>query len=185
METAQVASKTKWVIDPTHSEISFKVKHLVVATVRGTFKEYDSSIYTTGEDFMTSEIDVWINPASIDTGDEKRDEHLRGADFFDVENHKEINFLGNTYEQVDNDGNYELYGDLTLKGVTKRIKLSVKFNGVVKDPWGNQKAVFSVDGKISRKEWGLNWNTALEAGGLLVSDEVVISCEIQLAMQNK
>ena len=180
METAKVTSKTKWAIDPVHSELSFKVRHLVVATVRGTFKEYDSSIYTTDEDFMTSEIDVWINPATISTGDEKRDEHLRSADFFDAETYKEINFIGNTYEQADNDNNYILYGDLTMKGITKQIKLNVHFNGVVKDPWGNHKAVFTIDGKISRADWGLTWNTALETGGVLVSDEVVINCEIQL-----
>ena len=185
METVKVATKTKWGIDPIHSEIGFKVKHLIVAIVRGTFKEYDSSIYTTGEDFMSSEIDVWINPATINTGDEKRDEHLKSVDFFDVENHKEINFIGNTYEQLDNDGNYELYGDLTMKGITKRIKLHVKFSGVVKDPWGNHRAVFTINGKISRKDWGLNWNTALEAGGVLVSDDVAISCEVQLVKQPK
>ena len=177
-------TKTKWGIDHAHSEIGFKVKHLMIANVRGTFKEFDASIYTTGEDFMSAEIDFWLNPASINTGDEKRDAHLRSADFFDVENFKEINFMGNTYEEVDKDGSYELYGDLTIKGIKKRIKLDVEFGGVVKDPWGNHKAGFTLNGKINRKDWGLVWNGALEAGGVLVGEEVRISCEVELVKQS-
>ena len=184
METTAVATKTKWGIDPAHSEIGFKVKHLMITNVRGEFKEFDGSIYTTGEDFMTAEIDFWINPASVTTGDEKRDAHLKSADFFDVENFKEINFTGNTYEEVDKDGSYELYGDLTIKGIRKQIKLDVEFGGVMKDPWGNQKAGFTINGKINRKDWGLNWNGALEAGGVLVGEDVSISCEVQLIKQS-
>lgn len=176
--------KIKWGIDPAHSEIGFKVKHLMIANVRGSFKEFDSSIYTTGEDFTTAEIDFWMNPASIDTRDEKRDEHLRSADFFDVENFKEINFTGNTIEDVDKDGSYNLWGDLTIKGIKKRIQLEMEFEGIMKDPWGNQKAVLNINGKINRKDWGLNWNSALETGGVLVSEEVWIKCEIQLAKQS-
>src|SRR4051812_29800101 len=115
--------KQKWSIDAVHSEIGFKVKHLMITNVKGSFKEFDASIYTTAENFITSEIDFWVNPASIDTGDTRRDEHLKSADFFDVENHKQITFKGNTYEAADNDGSYELYGDLTIKGITKQIKL--------------------------------------------------------------
>ena len=145
-------TKTKWGIDPAHSEIGFKIKHLMIANVRGNFKEYEASIYTTGDDFMSAEIDFWLNPASINTGDANRDTHLQGPDFFDVENHKEISFVANTYENVDNDGSYELYGDLTIKGITKRIKLDVEFGGVVKDPWGNQKAAFSINGKMEMQK---------------------------------
>jgi polyisoprenoid-binding protein YceI len=176
--------KTKWGIDPIHSEIAFKVKHLMITNVKGLFKEFEASIYTTGEDFMTSEIDFWLNPASIDTGVADRDAHLKGQDFFDVEIHKQIHFVGNTYEKVDNDGSYTLYGDLTIKGITKQIKLDVEFGGVMKDPWGNEKAGFSINGKINRKDWGLNWNAALEAGGVLVSDDIRISCEVQLVKQS-
>lgn len=176
--------KTKWGIDAAHSEIAFKVKHLMITNVKGTFKEFDASIFTTGEDFMTSEIDFWLNPASIETGAADRDAHLKSADFFDVENHKQITFIGNTYEKVDNDGSYTLYGDLTIKGITKQIKLDVEFGGVMKDPWGNEKAGFTIDGKINRKDWGLNWNATLEAGGLLVGDEVRISCEVELIKQS-
>jgi polyisoprenoid-binding protein YceI len=175
--------KTKWILDPAHSEIAFKVKHLMITNVKGIFKEYGASIYTTGEDFLTSEIDFWLDPVSIDTGSADRDAHLKGSDFFDVENHKQITFTGDSYEAVDNDGSYTLYGNLTIKGITKKIKLNVEFGGVMKDPWGNEKAGFAINGKINRKDWGLNWNAALEAGGVLVSDDVSISCEVQLVKQ--
>jgi polyisoprenoid-binding protein YceI len=184
METSEVVTKIKWGIDPAHSEIGFKVKHLMFANVRGSFREFEASIYTTGEDFMTAEIDCWINPASVTTGDEKRDAHLKSVDFFDIEKFKEINFTANTYEKVDSDGSYELYGDLTIKGITKRIKLDVEFGGIIKDPWGNQKAVFSINGKINRKDWELTWNAALETGGVLVSEDVWINCEVQLVKQS-
>jgi polyisoprenoid-binding protein YceI len=184
MKTNETSSKIKWQIDPVHSEIGFKVKHLMITNVKGTFKEFDASIYTTGEDFMTSEIDFWLNPASIDTGDQKRDTHLKSPDFFDVENHKQISFTGNTYEKVDDDGSYTLYGDLTIRGIKKQVKLDVEFGGVMKDPWGNEKAGFSINGKINRNDWGLNWNAALEAGGVLVSNDVLISCEVQLIKQS-
>ena len=180
MESTETPTKTKWILDVAHSEISFKVKHLMITNVKGVFKEFGASIYTTGEDFMTSEIDFFMDPASIDTRDAKRDEHLRSADFFDVENHKEITFVGNSYEKVDDDGSYELYGDLTIKGITKQVKLDVEFGGVMKDPWGNEKAGFTINGKINRKDWGLVWNAALESGGVLVSEDVKISCELQL-----
>lgn len=183
METIQVVEplKTRWNIDVLHSQIGFKVKHMMFTNVRGYFKDYKADIVTTGDDFMTAEIDFWIDPSSIATGDEKRDGHLKNGDFFDVEKYKEINFVGNTYEKVGNDATYNLYGDLTMKGVTKRIKLNVEFGGVVKDPWGNEKAMFNITGKINRKDWGVNWNAALETGGVLVSDEVEINCEVQLS----
>ena len=130
-------------------------------------------------DFMTAEIDFWMNPASVDTGDEKRDAHMRSADFFDVENFKEIRFTGNSYEKAD-DQKYVLWGELTIKDITKKIKLDVEFAGTMKDPWGTEKAGFTINGKINRKDWELNWNAALEAGGVLVSDTVNISCEAQL-----
>lgn len=173
-------SKQKWIIDPAHSEIHFKVKHLMVTTVTGTFKNYDASIYTTNDDFMTAEIDFFAEVASLDTGNADRDGHLRSGDFFDAENHKQISFTANTYENVDNDGSYELWGDLTIKGITKRVKLDVEFGGVVKDPWGNEKAGFTINGKVNRKDWGLEWNVPLETGGVLVGEEVRISCEVQL-----
>lgn len=172
--------KEKWVIDPTHSEIEFKIKHLMITNVKGNFREFDASIYTTGTDFKTAEVDCWINVASVDTGSADRDKHIRSADFFDAEKFPQISFKADTFENVDGDGSFELWGDLAIKGVSKRIKLNAEFGGVIKDPWGNEKAGFAINGKISRKDFGLNWNTALETGGVLVGDEVKISCEIQL-----
>jgi polyisoprenoid-binding protein YceI len=174
-----MATKTKWVIDPAHSEIAFKVKHLMIVNVKGVFTEYNASIYTTGEDFMTAEVDFWMNPNSLKTNDEKRDAHLRSSDFFDVEHHKEITFTSNTIEK-DGDDKYELWGNLTIKGITKKIKLEVEFGGIQKDPWGNQIAGFSINGKVNRKDWELNWNTVLESGGVLVGDMVTIACEVEL-----
>jgi polyisoprenoid-binding protein YceI len=175
-----MATKTKWVIDPAHSEVGFKVKHLMITNIKGHFDEYDASIYTTGDDFLSAEVDFWINAATINTGSPDRDTHLRSGDFLDVENHPQINFVGNTYEPVDGDGSYDVWGDLIIRGISKRIKLNVEFGGVVKDPWGNEKAGVTVNGKVNRKDWGLNWNAALEAGGVLVGDEVRIDCEFQL-----
>lgn len=178
--TEMTATKEKWVIDPAHSEIEFKLKHLMVSNVKGKFREFEASIYTTGDDFMTAEADCTINVDSIDTGSADRDKHLKSADFFDVENFPQINFEANSVENVDSDGSYELWGNLSIKGVTRKIKLDVEFGGVMKDPWGNEKAGFTINGTINRKDWGLTWNAALETGGVLVSDEVKISCEIQL-----
>ncbi|MEO6844778.1 MAG: YceI family protein [Ginsengibacter sp.] len=175
-----MATKTKWEFDPVHTEIAFKVKHLMITNVKGIFTEYSGSIYTTDEDFSTAEIDFWLNPASLETNTEQRNAHLKSADFFDIEHHKEITFSSNTIEKVDNDGSYELWGDLTIKGITKKIKLDVEFGGIIKDPWGGERAGFTINGKVNRKDWGLNWNTVLEAGGVLVGDAVNIACEVEL-----
>lgn len=174
---------TKWVIDASHSEIGFKVKHLMFTNVRGWFKDFGASITTTNDDFKSAEIDFWLNSASITTGDAQRDGHLMSADFFDAEHYQQIKFKATSYENARGDGKYELNGDLTIKDVTKQIKLDVEYGGIVKDPWGNPKAVFSINGKINRKDWGLNWNAALETGGVLVSEDVWINCEVQLSKQ--
>jgi polyisoprenoid-binding protein YceI len=180
MKTTEFNTSTKWSIDMAHSEITFKVKHLMIANVRGAFKTFDASIYTSGNDFTTAEIDLWIDPASIATGDTKRDEHLQSVDFFDVKNHKQISFTSSTIGKPDSDGNHDLWGELTMIGVTKNVKLNVQFGGISKDPWGNEKAGFAVTGKINRKDWGLVWNATIETGGLMVSEEVMISCEVEL-----
>ena len=180
MKTTEVATKTKWSIDRDHSEIGFNVKHLMIAHVKGVFKKFDASIYTVEKDFTTAEIDLWIDPSSIDTNNETRDEHLKSADFFDVQKHKQITFISSTIGEPDHEGNHELWGELTIIGVTKIIKLNLQFGGIAHDPWGNEKAGFTITGKISRNDWGLVWNTPIETGGLLVSEEVSIFCEIEL-----
>ena len=184
METTLIETKTKWAIDTLNSQIGFKVKYLVFTNVRGSFKEFDANIYTKGEDFTGAEIDLRINAASIDTGIEKRDAHLRSADFFDVEEFKEISFTSDSFVKGEEDDRFELYGELTMRGIKKKIKLDVEFSGIIKDPWGTGKAMFSISGKINRKDWGLNWNAALETGGVLVSEDVWINCEVQLMKQS-
>jgi len=180
-----MTNQTKWSIDQAHSEIGFKARHLMIAHVKGTFKKFDASIYTTGKNFSTAEVDVWIDASSITTGDEKRDEHLKSTDFFDVQNHKQITFTSSTMGKPDFAGITELWGELTMIGVTKNIKLNVEFGGIVVDPWGKEKAGLSISGKIKRSDWGLVWNAALETGGIMVGDEITISCEIELVNEGQ
>ncbi len=175
-----MTTETKWSIDPAHSEIAFKVKHLMIAHVKGVFSAFDASIYTNHKDFTTVEVDLWIDAGSINTGDTKRDEHLKGADFFDVENYKMISFTSTTIEKPDEKNNRELWGELTMKGIIKKVKLNVIFGGIRIDPYGNEKAGFEVTGIINRNDWGLTWNTPLESGGVLVGEAVTISCELEL-----
>ncbi len=180
MKKTEPETKTKWSVDQAHSEITFKVRHLKIAHVKGAFKAFDASIYTTGKDFTTAEIDLWIDASSIDTGDEKRDVHLKSADFFDVQHHKQISFTSINIGKTDLDGNHDFWGELTMMGITKNIKLNLQFGGIVNDPWGNEKAGFTITGKILRSDWGLIWNATLEAGGVMVGDEVIIICEVEL-----
>jgi polyisoprenoid-binding protein YceI len=180
MKKTKEITKSKWSLDQAHSEIAFNVKHLMISHVKGEFKIFDASIYTIAKDFTTVEIDLWIDASSISTGDEKRDEHLKSADFFDVQHHKQITFTSGKVEKSEKDGNHELWGELTIKGVTKNVMLNVHFGGIITDPWGNEKAGFAVTGKINRNDWGLKWNAPLETGGLLVSEDVTILCEIEL-----
>lgn len=172
--------KTKWVLDPSHSEILFKVKHLMITNVKGEFKKISAEIE--GEDYKNAPIKVSIDTSSVSTNEDNRDNHLRSADFFDVEKYKEITFVKTSFKS--SEGNtYELKGNLTIKGITKEVKLSVEYGGVNKDPWGNEKAGFSVEGKLNRSDWGLTWNAPLETGGVLVSDEVRISADVQFVKQ--
>jgi len=173
----------KWVIDPTHSEVQFKVKHLMITTVTGSFDKFEASIETDNEDFSKAKISFSAETGSVLTGNADRDNHLKSPDFFDVDKFPKLTFVATKYESVDNDGSYELYGDLTIHGVTKNVRLEVEFGGVAKDPWGNVKAGFTINGKINRKDFGLVWNAPTEAGGVLVSEEVRIACEIQLIEQ--
>ena len=153
----------------------------MISNVKGAFRKF--SVEMDGGDFSQSKINVTIDAASISTNDDQRDGHLKNADFFDVENHKDISFQGTSFIQL-NDEKYLLKGILTIKGISKEVELDVEFGGINKDPWGHEKAGFSLNGKINRKDWGLNWNAALETGGVLVSDEVKISAEVQFVKQS-
>jgi polyisoprenoid-binding protein YceI len=175
--------RTKWAIDTAHSEISFKVKYLMITNIKGTFKDFSASVYTTDNNFITSDIDFSLITESVDTGMADRDVHLKSHDFFDSENHRNISFTGKNIEKAGSD-KYKLVGDLTIKDITREVKLDVEFAGLMKDPWGNEKAGYTIEGKINRKDWDLNWNAALEAGGFLLSDDVKILCEVQLVKQD-
>ena len=172
-------ARKKWVLDPAHTQIEFKVKHMMISTVTGSFSEYEGDVDTEDEDFMKAKVNFRVKVGSLTTGNADRDAHLKGPDFFDVAKYPDIVFNATRYESVDGDGSYELYGDLTVKEVTRNIRLDVEFGGGVKDPWGNTKAGFTINGKINRKDFGLVWNVVTEAGGVLVGEEVKIACEVQ------
>lgn len=171
-----------WKPDPAHTEIQFKARHLMITTVTGYFKKFDIEVVTENEDFTTaSKILFTADINSINTNNADRDTHLKSADFFNAEQHSQLRFEGRTYEKSGDA--YNLHGDLTIRGATRPITLSVEFGGTVVDPYGQTKAGFTVDGKISRKEYGLLWNAVTEAGQVVVSDEIKIHCEVQLIKQ--
>lgn len=173
-----MATQTKWVIDPTHSEVAFKIKHLMISNVKGNFSQFEATALTNGDDFSSAEIDVNINAASINTGVADRDGHLKSPDFFDAEKYPVMTFKSKSFSGSGDE--YVLEGDFTIKDVTKPVTLNVEFGGLMTDPWGNVKAGFTIEGKINRKDFGLNWNAALEAGGVLVGEEVKLSAEIEM-----
>ena len=173
---------TIWRLDPAHSEIQFKVKHLMITTVTGYFRQFDLEVETENDDFTTAKrIEFSADIASIDTNNQQRDTHLKSADFFDAENHGQLKFVGKKYEMNGEEG--KLHGDLTIRGTTEPITVNVEFGGMVVDPYGQTKAGFTVNGKISRKEFGLVWNAVTEAGQVVVSDDIRLHCEIQLVKQ--
>jgi len=172
----------KWKIDPTHSEIQFKVKHLMITTVTGYFKQFDLEVETETDDFTTAKkIEFTADINSIDTNNAQRDAHLKSAEFFDADNHAQLRFSSKRYEVSADEA--RLTGDLTIRGVTKPVTVNVEFGGIVVDPWGQTKAGFTVTGKISRKEFGLTWNAVTEAGQVVVSDDIRLHGEIQLIKQ--
>jgi polyisoprenoid-binding protein YceI len=172
----------KWKIDPAHSEIQFKVKHLMITTVTGYFKSFDLEVETETDDFNTAKrIEFTADIDSIDTNNAQRDTHLKSNDFFNGEQYPLLKFVGNKYES--NGDEATLYGNLTIREVTKPITLKVEFGGTVVDPWGQQKAGFTIDGKINRKEFNLMWDSVTEAGQVVVSNEIKIHAEVQLVKQ--
>jgi polyisoprenoid-binding protein YceI len=173
---------TKWVLDPTHSNLGFKIKHLMISNVSGSFKNFKAEVETNETDFSTAQINLTAEMESISTNNEQRDAHLRNADFFEVEKHPELKFRSTKVEKTDSD-TFALYGELTLKGITKPVKLHVEYNGTVKDPWGGERAGFVITGKINRCDWGINFNGVLETGGVVLSEEVRIIGEIELVKQ--
>jgi len=175
-------STTKWTLDPVHSEITFKVKHLMISTVTGQFRNFNVVAETEGSDFSKpGNINVEIDVNSIDTNNEQRNNHLKSADFFDAGKYSQVLFKSTKFEA--NGEGAKLYGDLTIQDHTKSIILNVEPGGIVVDPYGQTKAGFTVNGKISRKEFGLTWDAVTEAGNIVVSDEIKFHGEIQLVKQ--
>jgi polyisoprenoid-binding protein YceI len=170
---------TKWALDPTHSEIEFKVKHMMISTVTGKFTKFEATVETEGEEFTTAKVAFTIDVDSLSTNNEQRDGHLKSVEFFDIANFPRITFVATKYENVNSDGSYEVYGDLTVRGITKNVKFDAEFGGVIKDPWGNTRAGITISGKINRKEFGLTWSGATETGSLIVSDEVRIHAGLE------
>jgi polyisoprenoid-binding protein YceI len=172
----------KWVLDPAHSEVFFKVKHLMITTVTGHFKSFNLEVETESDDFNTAKkIDFSADINSISTNNEQRDTHLKSADFFNAEEHTQLAFIGRQYKSAGDEA--KLHGDLTIRGITRPIIVNVEFGGIVTDPYGQTKAGFTIDAKLSRKEFGLTWGAVTETGGVVVGDEIKVHGEIQLVKQ--
>lgn len=172
-------SKINWKLDPSHSEVLFKIKHMMITNVTGNFTEIEGSAVTEEDDFTSAEIEFTAKTASISTNSEQRDTHMRSAEFFDAETFPTVSFKSTAISKV-GDNDYKMHGDLSMHGVTKNISLDLEFGGINKDPWGQTKAGFTVTGKINRNDFGLTWNSALETGGVLVSEDVRLTAEVQL-----
>lgn len=175
-------TNTKWIVDPTHSAIEFSVKHMMIAKVKGSFNKFEASILANPSDLTTAEIDFAVDVASIDTRNADRDNHLRSADFFDVEKNPTLTFKSTKIVKTDED-EYDVTGNVTLNGVTQEETFSITFEGQGKDPWGNEKAGFSGKGKVKRSDYGLTYNAALETGGVLIGDQITLTIEIEAAKE--
>lgn len=181
MET-QDKTTTKWAIDPTHSEVQFKVKHLVISTVTGQFNQFEGSLESNSDDFDGAKAEFTLSVISIDTNQKDRDNHLKSDDFFNAEKFPHIIFKNGTLHKT-GDSTYDLKGDLTVRDITQPISLNVELGGVMDDPYGNTKAGFEITGQINRKEFGLKWSAVTEGGGVVVGDDVKLHLNIQLAKQ--
>jgi polyisoprenoid-binding protein YceI len=171
----------KWVLDPMHSEVQFKVKHLVISTVTGSFRKFEGEVVTESEDFQDSEIDFSLDVDSVDTTQEARDQHLKSAEFFDAATYPKISFKSTSLTK--NVSDYKLVGDLTIKDVTKPVTLDVEFGGSAADFYGQTKAGFEITGKINRKEFGLTWDGITEAGSIVVGEDIKLIINAQFTKQ--
>ena len=167
-----------WALDPTHSELQFKIKHLMISTVSGQFNEFKATVRTDDNDFTKANVHFEATVDSISTNNEQRDAHLKNGDFFDAEKFPVITFDSERMEKIAED-EYKLYGSLTVRGVSKKIILNAEFGGITKDPWGNTRTGFSVTGKINRLDYGISFGSVSETGGLLLGDEVKINANVQ------
>ncbi len=177
-------AQSKWSFDASHTSVEFEISHMVITEVTGKFHSFDGQVLAGKEDFSDASIEFSIDVNSINTENERRDNHLRSADFFDAEKYPEITFRSKSMKKA-GDNKYAVTGDLTMHGVTREITLDAIFNGIAKDPWGNTKAGFKVTGQLNREDFGLTWNNTLENGNLLVGNEVEIVCRVQLVKAQK
>lgn len=168
----------KYVVDSTHSSIGFQAKHMMISKVKGHFDNFNSELDINPDDLSGGSIQFEVEIASINSNNQDRDNHLRSADFFDAENHPKMKFVATDIKKVDDD-EYKITGDLSIHGVTKPVTFDAEYNGKGTNPWGVEVVAFEADGKISRKEFGLNWNSTLETGGVLVGDDIKIHIEIE------
>jgi polyisoprenoid-binding protein YceI len=169
---------TKWAMDAAHSELLFKVRHMLVSNVSGQFKSFDAAIETEDDDIATAKVSFSAEVASITTNNEQRDGHLRSGDFFDTDNHPKLTFEGQGLSKVD-DENYTMLGNLTMRGVTKPVKLKVEYGGIVTDPWGNTRTGFSISTKVNRKDYGVSFSMVSETGGIMLGEEVTINANAE------
>jgi polyisoprenoid-binding protein YceI len=174
--------KETWILDPTHSELQFKIKHLMISTVSGQFNQFKATVETAGDNFTTAKVHFQATVSSISTNNEQRDAHLKAGDFFDTEKYPDILFEGEKMEKIGED-EYKLQGTITVRGVSKKLVLDVEFGGITKDPWGNTRTGFSVTGKINRQDYGMSFGAVSETGGLLLGDEVKINANVQFVKQ--
>jgi len=173
---------TKWALDPTHSELQFKIKHLMISTVTGQFNQFNGTIETEEEDFTKAKVEFAAEINSISTNNEQRDAHLRTGDFFDAENHPQLTFKSNKLEKIAED-DYKMEGILSMRGTSKKVVLEIEFGGITTDPWGNTRAGFTITGKINRQDFGVSFGAITETGGLLLGDEVKIIANTQFVKQ--
>lgn len=172
----------KWTLDASHSDIQFKVKHLMITTVNGSFKEFTGTVETEDNDISTAKVQFSADVNSVSTNNEQRDAHLRNGDFFDAENHPKLTFTSSKLEKVSDD-DYKLYGTLTMRGVSKQIALNVEFGGIITDPWGNTRSGFTVTGKINRTDFGVSFGAVSDTGAVLLGHDVSIQANVQFVAQ--
>jgi len=184
MEQTATIQATKWTLDATHSEIQFKVKHLMISTVTGQFNRFNGTVKTEGDNFETAKIHFSADINSISTNNEQRDAHLRNSDFFDADNYPRLIFESDSLEKTGDD-EYKLHGTLTMRGVSKKVVLDVEFGGLMNDPWGNERAGFSVTGRINRQDFGVSFGAVTETGGLLLDNEVKLIANVQFVKQRE
>ena len=176
------SNTTTWTVDPAHAEIGFAVRHLMIATVRGRFGAVSGTVTVDEKNPHNSKVDVTVDVNSIDTRQEMRDNHLRSPDFFDVEKYPSMHFVSKKIEG-DVSGEFRVVGDLTIRDVTREVTLTATLEGRTRDPWGNERAGFSASGRMNRRDFGLNWNQALETGGVMVGDEAKLTIDVELVHQ--